>query len=295
MVTTVHDAHVHVWSADQIRYPLAPGLDDGDLWLPSFTPDDHESIAGGRLPINLVQMTWYGLHHRYILDLIESEPARFTGTGIVPAICDVSLPRPDRTMLELARGGIRAFRLRGRAAQPAREHAEHWLEHKAYELMFGCAAEHGLVLSFLCAPSDLTEIGRMCERFPEASVILDHCGGVRIRNSTIESGDLRSLLALGVLPGVNVKFGPVHGLGGGVAPFADVLPLLHAVVDAYGAGRVLWESDLGGPVQMQNSQEDFGACVALVSDVADFLTAEQREQILGGTARRLLWGRPPPP
>ena len=238
-MTTVHDAHVHVWSADQIRYPLAPGLDDGDLWLPSFTPDDHESIAGGRLPINLVQMTWYGLDHRYILDLIESEPSRFTGTGIVPAICDVSLPRPDRAMLELARGGIRAFRLRGRAAQPAREHTEHWLEHKAYELMFGCAAEHGLVLSFLCAPSDLTEIGRMCERFPETSVILDHCGGVRIRNSTIESGDLRSLLALGVLPGVNVKFGPVHGLGGGVAPFADVLPLLHAVVDAYGAGRVL--------------------------------------------------------
>ena len=74
-----------------------------------------------------------------------------------------------------------------------------------------------------------------------------------------------------------------------------MLPLLHAVVDAYGAGRVLWESDLGGPVQMQNPQEDFGACVALVSDVADFLTAEQREQILGGTAQRLLWGRPPPP
>lgn len=289
-MTTLHDAHAHVWSPDRIRYPLAPGIDDGDLWLPAFTPDDHEAIAGSRLPINLVQMTWYGLDHRYILDLIGSDPARFTGTGIVPAICDVSLPRPDRAMLELARGGIRAFRLRGRAAQPAREHAEHWLEHEAYELMFACAAEHGLVLSFLCAPSDLPEIARMCERFPETSVVLDHCGGVRVRDSTIDYEGVRSLQALGGLPGVHVKFGPVHGLGGGVAPFEDTLPLLRTVIDAYGAGRVMWESDLGGPMQMQDPQPDFRACVALVQLRADFLTAEQREQILGGTAQRLLWG-----
>ena len=290
-MTTLLDAHVHVWSPDQIRYPLAPGFEDGDLWLPSFTPDDHEAIAGARLPINLVQMTWYGLDHHYILDLIESDPARFTGTGIVPAICDVSLPPPDRAMLELAKGGVRSFRLRGRAAQPPREHARQWLEHPAYELMFGCAAEHGLVLSFLCAPSDLPEIGRMCARFPETSVVLDHCGGVRVRDSIIESGDLRSLQALGDLPETYVKFGPVHGLGGGVTPFADTLPLLRAVVDAYGAGRVLWESDLGGPIQMRSPQRDFDACVNLVQRLADFLTLEQREQILGGTARQLLWGR----
>ena len=117
-MTTVHDAHVHVWSADQIRYPLAPGLDNGDLWLPSFTPDDHESIAGGRLPINLVQMTWYGLDHRYILDLIASDPATYIGTGIVPGVADVSLADPGKTMIALAAGGIRAFRVRGGKTGP---------------------------------------------------------------------------------------------------------------------------------------------------------------------------------
>ena len=29
------DAHVHVWSADTDRYPLTPGFDRNDLWLPS--------------------------------------------------------------------------------------------------------------------------------------------------------------------------------------------------------------------------------------------------------------------
>ena len=116
------DAHIHVWSPDVEHYPLAPGFEPSDLWLPSYTPDDHrintgrfgEAVAG----INLIQMTWYGLDHSYILDLIGSDPELFTGTGIIPAVSDVSVGSPDRVMRDLAKGGIRAFRIRSRAAQP---------------------------------------------------------------------------------------------------------------------------------------------------------------------------------
>ena len=70
------DAHVHVWSADTDRYPLTPGFDRNDLWLPSFTPEDHAqySRAVGPVRMNLVQMTWYGLDHSYIADLIAQDP-----------------------------------------------------------------------------------------------------------------------------------------------------------------------------------------------------------------------------
>ena len=289
-MTSLIDAHVHVWSPDRNRYPLAPGFEDGDLWLPSCTPHEHEAVAGSAVPLNLVQMTWYGLDHGYILDLIDSDPDRFTGTGIVPAICDVSLPRPERTMRELAKGGIRCFRLRGRATQPHREHpGEHWLAHESYERMFACAAEHQLTLSFLCAPADLAELGHMCALFPETRVLLDHCGGVRIRNHTIDTGELRELMSLSELPEVRVKFGPIHGLGDDGSPFSDTLQLLRELTDAYGAERILWESDLGGPLQMSDPEHDFRACVDLVEHHADFLTTKQRQQILGGNARRLLW------
>lgn len=294
-MTTIIDAHVHVWSPDHSRYPLAPGFAPEDPWLPFFTPDDHQLIAGDALPMNLVQMTWYGLDHTYILDLIASDPDRFTGTGMVPAICDVSLASPERAMRGLAKSGIRAFRLRGRAAQPAREHAtEEWLGHEGYQQMFACAADEGLVLSFLCATSDLHEIGRMCDRFPRTPVILDHCGGVRVRDGKIDSDDLRALLSLAQYPEVHIKFGPVHALGdpaGGDQriPFADTLPLLRAIVSLYGARRVLWESDLGGPVLMKQPPRDFAGCVALVREHADFLSAEDRQLILAGNARRLLW------
>jgi predicted TIM-barrel fold metal-dependent hydrolase len=298
-MTYLRDAHVHVWSCNHSRYPLAAGFAPQDLWLPGFTPQDHERIACAQLPMNLVQMTWYGLDHRYILDLIAADPDRFVGTGVVPAICDVSLPRPDRAMLALAQGGIRAFRLRGRAAQPPRERAtEEWLAHESYERMFACAADSGLALSFLCTPADLPEIGRMCTRFPQTTVILDHCGGVRVRDSIIDVADLRLLTSLSGLPSVFVKFGPVHGLASrstipsvdSTGLIADVLPLLRATVDGFGAERVLWESDLGGPIHMQHGEHEFRRCLDLLR-TADFLTPEQREQILGGNARRLLWNR----
>ena len=108
----------------------------------------------------------------------------------------------------------------------------------------------------------------------------------------IDSDDLRSLLSLAAHSEVYVKFGPIHGLAdasGAGHPFLDTLPLLRAIVNVYGARRVMWETDLGGPIQMCNAAQDFAACVDLIERQADFLTPEQRQQILGGTARRLFW------
>ncbi len=67
------DAHVHVWTSDTARYPLAPGVEKKDLWLPSFTPEEHfaYSRSVGAVRLNLVQMIWYGTDHSYILDLID--------------------------------------------------------------------------------------------------------------------------------------------------------------------------------------------------------------------------------
>ena len=69
------DAHIHVWTGDMERYPLAPGFAKKDLWLPSFTPADHVAYSHsvGPVRLNLVQMFWYGTDHSYILDLIASD------------------------------------------------------------------------------------------------------------------------------------------------------------------------------------------------------------------------------
>jgi predicted TIM-barrel fold metal-dependent hydrolase len=97
----IFDAHVHIWSSNITKYPLAPGYHAKDLDPPSFTAEEllkHARPAGVRA-INLVQMTWYGLDHSYILDVIRKHSGIFVGTGIVPAYSTAALPSPDLTML----------------------------------------------------------------------------------------------------------------------------------------------------------------------------------------------------
>ena len=288
LTNRIVDAHIHVWSPDFDRYPLALGFTPDDLWLPSFTPDDHFAYSHpfGKVRLNLVQMTWYGLDHRYILDLIASDPTTYTGTGIVPGVSDVSLADPGKTMYALSEGGIRAFRVRGgKTGRPtAFGRASRWLDYPGYEAMFKTGAEHNLALSFLMGLEDLPDLIRMCRRFPETPIILDHLCGVRIRDGVWPEHEIRALCRMARYPGVILKLGPFQALGDGKAPYLDLLPLIERVVDAFGPERIMWESDSGGPIAMQDPHTDFAASIALIREHADFLSASDKHQILVKTA-----------
>ncbi len=288
LTNRIVDAHIHVWSPDFDRYPLSPGFSCDDLWLPSFTPDDHFAYSHpfGKVRLNLVQMTWYGLDHRYILDLIASDPTTYTGTGIVPGVSDVSLAEPGKTMHTLSEGGIRAFRVRGgKTGRPtAFGRANRWLDYPGHEAMFKTGAEHNLALSFLMGLEDLPDLIRMCRRFSATPVILDHLCGVRIRDGVWPEQEIRALCRMARYPGIMLKLGPFQALGDGKAPYLDLLPLIERVVDAFGPERIMWESDSGGPVVMQDPHTDFAASIALIREHADFLSASDKQQILVKTA-----------
>ena len=281
------DAHVHVWTDDFERYPLTPGFYDSDLWLPSFKPEEHFLYSGlvGKVRLNLVQMTWYGLDHSYILDLIADDPETFAGTGIVPAIGDVSFPSPDRVMTALSERGIYAFRVRGgRTAREQFGNIARYLDYPGYEKMFEAGAEHNLALSFLMGTEDLPDLDRMCARFPETPVILDHICGARILDGEFPEEKLAVFCRMARHKRVMVKLGPFQSLGDGKAPYLELLPLIERVVDAFGAERCMWESDSGGPIKMNDPYEDFPAAIALIRDHADFLSDSDKEQILYKTA-----------
>jgi len=287
MADRIIDAHVHVWTDDFDAYPLAQGFSKEDLWLPRFTPEDHfvYSRPLDRLRLNLVQMTWYGLDHSYILDLIASDPATYSGTGIVPAIGDVSFADPGKTMKALGQKGLRGFRVRGgKTGRQAFGDVGRWLDYPGYEAMFKAASDEGLALSFLMGLDDLPDLERMCGRFPKAPIILDHVCGVRIRDGVWPEEDVHRLCRMARYPGVMVKLGPFQALGDGKAPYLDLLPLIQRVVEAFGAERCMWESDSGGPVVMEQPQTDFPAAVALIRDHANFLSAAEKEALLFGTA-----------
>lgn len=283
------DAHVHVWSCDTKTYPLAAGFTQEDLWFPSYSAEEllADCRPAGVTRVNLVQMTWYALDHRYLLDCIARDPEHFVGTGIVPAVSDVALASPDRTMVALSQGGIYAFRIRGKSTRPTLGDGPRWMDHPGYDKMFTAGSEHNLALSFLMTPDDLPEVDRMCKRYPECPVIVDHFCLIGRKGRFVEE-EIRALCRLARHRRVLVKLGAFYGLGAKQPPYLDMLPLIRRVVECFGPERCMWESD--APLQAK-PPHTFHDAVAVIGEHADFLSPADKEQILVKTAEDFFFKR----
>jgi predicted TIM-barrel fold metal-dependent hydrolase len=79
------DAHVHVWTPDVKKYPLAAGFAKQDMAPMSFTPDElfAQCRPEGVARITLIQMSYYGFDNRYMLDSMAADPGVFSGVAIV--------------------------------------------------------------------------------------------------------------------------------------------------------------------------------------------------------------------
>jgi predicted TIM-barrel fold metal-dependent hydrolase len=157
--------------------------------------------------------------------------------------------------------------------------------------MFCAGAQHNLALSFLIGTDDLPELDRMCTRFPETPVILDHVCGIRIQNGVLPESELELLCRMAKHSRVMVKLGPFQALGDGKAPYLDLLPLIRRVVDAFSPERCMWESDSGGPIMMKDPANDYPLSIALIRDQADFLSSSDKKQILIKTAEDFFFNR----
>lgn len=279
------DAHCHVWTDDLGHYPLAEGYKKEDMKPARFTPEDlfkHMKPAGVDR-VNLIQMSYYyprdmsskkvnSFDNRYMSDMIALYPEVFVGTAVI----DPHATDPGREMAELAKTRVRAFRIHPRLSQqpPAR-----WLEPPGYAKMFEAGAKHNQAMSCLIDPDGLPEVDRMCRRFPETPVILDHLCRIGA-DGTIRDRDVDALCALAKQPRVLVKIGAFYALGKKQPPYTDLAPLIQKVVKAYGAKRCMWESDCPFQVVRDRYQDS----IDLVRTKLDFLTADDRDWLLRRTA-----------
>jgi predicted TIM-barrel fold metal-dependent hydrolase len=273
------DAHSHIWTPDVAHYPLAEGFKVEDMKPRSFTAEEllaHCRPSGvGR--VNLIQMSFYAFDNRYMLDMIKLYPERFVGTAIV----DPLGPHPEAAMRALFPKGVRAFRI---APNYSKRPPAHWLEPPGYAAMFAAAAETGQALSCLINPDAFAEVDRMCGHFPRTAVIIDHFGRVGAGGNVVPE-ELDALCALARHPKVLVKVGAFYALGRKTPPYLDLAPMVQRVVKAFGPQRCMWESDC--PFQVDRDR--YGDSIALIRDRLDFLTTEDKEWLLRGTAERVLF------
>jgi predicted TIM-barrel fold metal-dependent hydrolase len=151
--------------------------------------------------------------------------------------------------------------------------------------MFATAADHHIVLSFLMAPEDLPELDRMCARFPETPVVVDHLCLIGRAGSFVPE-EIEALCRLSRNRRIMIKIGGFYALGARTPPYLDLLPLIRRVVSVFGAERCMWESDSPKQVQAPHSYQ---AALALIRDHAEFLSEEDKRQLLEKTAETLFF------
>jgi predicted TIM-barrel fold metal-dependent hydrolase len=271
------DAHVHVWTDDRTRY--ARISNERDYTPARFTPEDlfvHTKPAGVTRVV-LIQMSFYRFDNSYMLDSMRAYPGVFSGVGIV----DSAAAAPDRAMEDLARQGVRGFRIvPGGSPQT-------WLDTPGMSAMWTIGAKKHLAMCPLVGPDALPPIGRMCSKHPDTPVVIDHLARIGA-DGVIRDADVRALCGLAKHKNVKVKVSAFYALGKKQAPYTDLAPLIRRVFEDYGPRRLMWASDC--PFQVQGEHR-YQPSIALIREGLPFLSNEDREWLLGRTADSVFFRR----
>ena len=168
------DAHVHVWTSDTVKYPLAPGYKKENIRPVSFTPEELFKLCkpAGVGRIALIQISTYGFDNTYMLDMIAKYPDVFVGTALIDPYNE-----PERVMDRMARQGVRAFRI---LPKLSKEPIDRWLRPDGFAKMFAAGARNNQAISCLIDPDALPEVDRMCTAYPETPVIIDHLARIGV-------------------------------------------------------------------------------------------------------------------
>jgi predicted TIM-barrel fold metal-dependent hydrolase len=275
---SVIDTHCHVISDDLSRYPRAPIGGKRSDWAESrpVTADgmvERMDAAGIDQAVLVQATTNYGYDNSYVVDSARQRPERFLAVGTFDPL------RPDvaARLVEAIDGGLAGVRLFTHGSTvpvqgewfAAPETYEFW--EKAGEL------EVTVCLQMRLGPAT-KQLEEVLERFPGVRVLLDHIGYPDIAASPAGAGGEVARLARH--PGLHLKLTHrnlerLQDAGKEAAGFLD------PVIEAFGAGRIAWGSNL--PAAEQSLPE----LLRLAEEVLADLPQTAREEIFAGTARRL--------
>ena len=272
------DAHSHIWTRDVEKFPLAKGVTVDDLSPPSFTTEELLEVSGKenvRRVVLIAHNPFYGFDNTYMIDAVRRYPGKFAIVGAV----DDSGPHPDRKMKELLKQGVTGFRI---VPGPP---GQKWLDRPGMKMMWRTAAQTQQAICCLIDSEYVVDVNRMCRKFPETRVVIDHFARIGI-DGTIGEKDLKDLTDLAQCRNTFVKISAYYALGKKLPPYDDLVPMIQRLYEAFGAQRLMWASD--APYQM-TGENTYGTSLSLVRDRIDFVTDNEREWLLRKTAEKVFF------
>jgi predicted TIM-barrel fold metal-dependent hydrolase len=270
------DAHSHIWTRDIKQFPLTGGATLDDLDPPSFTTEELLKLArpaGVKRVVLIAHHRYYGFDNSYMIDAAQRYPGVFRIVGMV----DDQKPHPDAEMRRLLKQQVTGFRITSWVRQ------EKWLDGPGMAAMWKCGAATGQAMCCLIDAGVLPSVDRMCEKFPDTPVVIDHFARIGV-DGEIRDADVKQLCHLARHKHTHVKVSAFYALGKKQPPYLELVPMIRRLYDAFGPQRLMWASDC--PYQLQGDNT-YAASIGLVRDRLDFLSAEDRQWLLQKTAEKV--------
>jgi len=275
------DSHCHILAENEARYPRAPLGGKQSAWARS-RPVTAEGLlqrmddCGIDQAVLVQATTAYGYDNSYVLDSARRWPDRFVAVGTFDPLTPDA---PGRLEQALADGlaGVRLFT----TGSTISEQGE-WFAERVTDPFWTAAVELGVPVCLqLRLAEAVSPLRALLDRFPDVTILLDHCGYPDVAASPERAAIEMARLA--EYPGLHLKLThrtlePLQAAGAQAAGFVE------PVLDAFGAQRIAWGSNCPA------AEQPLDALVALATDVLSGLCESDRREIFSGTCRRLYKG-----
>jgi predicted TIM-barrel fold metal-dependent hydrolase len=272
------DAQMHLWKAESDDWKWVPGTVP-QLPVP-FTIERAISMMdeAGVDRVVIVPPSWPGDRNDYAIEAVQRYPTRFRVMG------KLSLNDPkgaERLPKWKDQPGMVGLRVIFNTPQTVP-----WLSDGTVDWFWDAVEKNGLpVMCF--APPHTALFGRVAERHPGLTLILDHMGvtGAMVRNNTLDAG-IKDTASLAKYPNISVKLSASPGLSRQSYPFRDVAPHIQRVFDAYGPQRCYWGCDITNTY----AKASYRQRISQFTEELPFLSESDKDWVMGkAIVQRLKW------
>lgn len=233
----VTDAQVHIWADDRPDRPWPSWGSARAHRFPAFTLDDllREMDAAAVARAVLVPPSFEGDRNDVVLAAAERHPDRLAVMARFDPAADGAAQRLHAL---LDRPAVRGFRMTYHLPQMRAQ-----LLAPAADWFWATLAAHRRPV-MIYAPGLLPEVGRIGAAHPGLRIVVDTLGlSLAMRDDDLDA-PIAALTALAANPDVAVKATALPAHVSDPYPFRSLAPRLRTVLDAFGAQRVFWASDL---------------------------------------------------
>jgi predicted TIM-barrel fold metal-dependent hydrolase len=279
----VVDAHMHVWSNDPARFPFAHPY-QADFKPPAAVGTLEVLLAdmdpGGVTHAILVQTICHGWDNRYTAHCVRACPARLRGHGLIDPVDPNVADKLDYWVGDQGLSGMRFSPIYYKGK-------DDWLTSDPHVRMWKKAAQWGAIFNFYIATDQLPKLETMIRQFPAVPVVIDHLSQIDL-SAPDPLPEMKKLLALARYDNVRVKVSELTSVSKSHQyPFADALPWVRMVYDAFGPSRLLWGTGYPGHARAFYNRPTLAEELALVREKIPFFTSDDQRKILGQNAAKL--------